>query len=165
MDYGRVWTQSLPKCPWIVRSWMRILVPIDTDHSGPLGCLVSSSTRWFRIMPRDLMFTFKEFNDIGMREWFTNFIRSWYEMMPPTNSVFHLSSYRSPSHVILATYKSLEYLSIWCEMKYSYESYLWMVNWFDNPPLSRLRKEKTNGVVFGVTTWQVAIYNTLSNLC
>ena len=79
---------------------MRILVPIDTDHGGKLGCLVSSSTRWFRIMTRDSMFTFKEFNDIGMHYWSTNFIKSWYEMMPPANSVFNLSSYFSSNHMI-----------------------------------------------------------------
>ena len=155
MEYGRVGTQSLPKCPWIVGSWMRILVPIDTDHGGKLGCLVSSSTRRFRIMTRDSMLTFKGFNGIGMHYWSTNFIKSWYEMMPPSNSIFHLSSYCSLESRYLTTYKSLEYLSIWCEIKYSYESYLWMVNWFDNPPLSRLRKEKTYGVVFWVTTYKL----------
>ena len=48
----------------------------------------------------------------------------------------------------LTTYKSL--VSIWCEIKYSYESYLWMVNWFDNPPLSRIRKEKLMVLFFGL---------------
>ena len=69
-------------------------------HGGPRGYLVPSSSRWFRIVTHDSMFTFKAFNGISMHYRFTNFIKYWYEMMPPANSIFQLSSYCSPSHVI-----------------------------------------------------------------
>ena len=147
MHYGRVGTQSISKFPWIVGSWMRISIPINTNYGGPLGFLVPSSSRWVRIVTHDSMFNFKAFDGISMHYWFTNFIKSWYEMMPPANSIFHLSSYCSPSHVIS---QLTSHLSIWCEIKYSYESYLWIVNWFDNPPLSRLCKEKLMVLFFGL---------------
>ena len=81
-------------------------------------------------------------------------IKSWSEKIPACQLGFPSGIFLFTESPDLTTYKSLEYLSIWCEIKCSYESYLWMMNWFDIPPLWRIRKEKNNGV-FGVTTYKL----------
>jgi len=66
--------------------------------------------RWATRLPSAKFKSVSQDCDSRFDYWFTNFIKYWYEMIPPANSIFHLPSYCSPSHVIS---QLTSHLSIW----------------------------------------------------
>ena len=65
---------------------------------------------WATTLPSAKFKSVSQDCDSRFNYWFTNFIKYWYEMIPPANSIFHLPSYCSPSHVIS---QLTSHLSIW----------------------------------------------------
>ena len=143
---------ELPKCPQIIGSWMRIWVPMGTDHNGPLCCQCQVQLDelglwlgiWCSLLKHLMTFACITDSPTSLN------IKSWSEKIPAYQLGFPSGIFLFTESPDLTTYKSLEYLSIWCEIKCSYESYLWMVTWFDNPPLSRICKEKLMVLFFGL---------------